>query len=105
MTALAPKLKIAEFNEMALGQLEGANENDGEGRNRGWTFVRDDSRGLCSLCSWRYGYYAFGPYRHDAAQRFYQCEHFNCASGCCPIGSSMYPGGYCGWHVVGWRSW
>ena len=52
-----------------------------------------------------YGYYAFGPYRHDAAQRFYQCEHFNCASGCCPIGSSMYLGGYCGWHVVGWRGW
>jgi hypothetical protein len=24
-----------------------------------------------------YGYYAFGPYRHDAAQRFYSCEHFN----------------------------
>jgi hypothetical protein len=52
-----------------------------------------------------YGYYAFGPYRHYAAERFYQCEHFNCASGCCPIGSSMYPGGYCGWHVVGWRGW
>jgi len=50
-----------------------------------------------------YGYYDFGPYRHDAAQRFSACEHFNCASGCCPIGSSMYPGGYCGWHVVGWR--
>lgn len=52
-----------------------------------------------------YGYYDFGPYRHHAADRFYQCDHFNCASGCCPIGSSMYPGGYCGWHVVGWRGW
>ena len=48
-----------------------------------------------------YGYYAFGPYRNNAAERFYQCEHFNCASGCCPIGYSMYPGGYCGWHVMG----
>jgi len=48
-----------------------------------------------------YGYYNFGPYRHHAAERFYQCEHFNCASGCCPVGYSMYPGGYCGWHVMG----
>jgi len=39
-----------------------------------------------------YGYYAFGPYRHYAAQRFYQCEHFNCASGCCPVGFSMQYG-------------
>jgi hypothetical protein len=44
-----------------------------------------------------YGYYGYGP---RAAERFYQCEHFNCASGCCPIGYSMYPGGYCGWHVM-----
>jgi hypothetical protein len=45
-----------------------------------------------------YGYYGYGPY---AAQRFYQCDHFTCNSGCCPIGESMYPGGYCGWHVMG----
>jgi hypothetical protein len=45
-----------------------------------------------------YGYYGYGP---RAAERFYQCEHFNCGSGCCPIGESMYPGGYCGWHVMG----
>jgi len=51
-----------------------------------------------------YGYYDFGPYRHSAAQRFYACEHFNCASGCCPVGSSMQ-GGFCRWHVVGWRGW
>jgi hypothetical protein len=51
-----------------------------------------------------YGYYDFGPYRHYAAQRFYQCEHFTCASGCCPVGSSMQ-NGFCQWHVVGWRGW
>lgn len=44
-----------------------------------------------------YGYYGHGP---QAAQRFYQCEHFTCNSGCCPIGYSWYPGGYCGWHVM-----
>ena len=51
-----------------------------------------------------YGYYDFGPYRHYAAQRFYQCEHFTCNSGCCPIGSSIQDG-FCRWHVVGWRGW
>jgi len=51
-----------------------------------------------------YGYYDFGPYRFYAAQRFYQCEHFNCASGCCPVGSSIQ-NGVCRWHVVGWRGW
>jgi hypothetical protein len=52
-----------------------------------------------------YGYYSFGPYRHDAAQRFYACEHFNCASGCCPVGSSIQDG-FCRPHVVGWwRGW
>ena len=51
-----------------------------------------------------YGYYAFGPNRHYAAQRFYQCEHFNCASGCCPVGSSIQ-NGVCRWHVIGWRGW
>jgi len=45
-----------------------------------------------------YGYYGYGT---RAAERFYQCEHFNCASGCCPIGYSRYPDGYCGWHVMG----
>jgi hypothetical protein len=51
-----------------------------------------------------YGYHDFGAYGHNAAQRFYECEHFNCASGCCPVGSSMQDG-ICSWHVVGWRGW
>jgi hypothetical protein len=36
-----------------------------------------------------YGYYGYGPY---AVERFYQCDHFNCASGCCPVGFSMQYG-------------
>ena len=54
-----------------------------------------------------YGYYGHGP---QAAQRFYQCEHFTSNSGCCPIGYSWYPGilgGYCGRHVMSlpWDWW
>lgn len=52
-----------------------------------------------------YDYYKFGPYRHNAVERFYACEHFTCNSGCCPIGYSVQ-NGICKPHVYSWhRRW
>jgi hypothetical protein len=42
----------------------------------------------CNCVPGAYGYYAFGPYRHYAAQRFYQDQ----ALSGCPLGYSMTNG-------------